>query len=154
MTLTEILTEIRERLLCSGEYGPGWSATADATGVGDAMARIAHLEGIADARMDRINELEAQRDSWRRIAESGLGITSETPVQVVCPCGFDSCNRNRLKPNEYCWRDRQAAGLAQETEVCQYCGKELPDGCRTEFQGESACEGYSRPTSNRGGKHD
>lgn len=33
-----------------------------------------------------------------------------------------------------------------ETDVCQYCGKELPDGCRTEFQGESACEGYSVPT--------
>lgn len=37
-------------------------------------------------------------------------------------------------------------GLPQtETSVCQYCGKELPDGCRTEFQGESACEGYSHP---------
>jgi hypothetical protein len=48
------------------------------------------------------------------IAREALA-TSETPVQVVCPCGFDSCNKNRLKPNEYCWRDRQAAGLAQET---------------------------------------
>jgi hypothetical protein len=39
---------------------------------------------------------------------------AQTPVQVVCPCGF-SCNKGALKPNEYCWRDRQAAGLAQET---------------------------------------
>jgi len=42
-------------------------------------------------------------------------------VQVPCPCcyGGYSCRRrkNHLKANEYCWRDRQAAGLAQQTTV-------------------------------------
>lgn len=42
-------------------------------------------------------------------------------VQVPCPCGYGgySCRRrkNHLKANEYCWRDRQAAGLAQQTTV-------------------------------------
>jgi hypothetical protein len=47
MTLTQILTEIRERLLLSGEYGPGWSATADATAIGQAISRIAALESAA-----------------------------------------------------------------------------------------------------------
>lgn len=44
MTLHDCLTELRNRLLDSGDWGIGWSATADATVVMDAMARIATLE--------------------------------------------------------------------------------------------------------------
>jgi hypothetical protein len=44
VTLVEILTEVRNRLLDSGDWGIGWSATADATAVMDAIDRIAQLE--------------------------------------------------------------------------------------------------------------
>jgi hypothetical protein len=53
MTLTDRLTEVRERLLLSGDYGPGWSATCDAT--------------VCQEALDRIRELAA---ALRRIAAS------------------------------------------------------------------------------------
>lgn len=41
---------------------------------------------------------------------------------------------------------RQALGITEETkvepEICQYCGKALPEGCSREFEVEIACMGY------------
>jgi len=39
-----------------------------------------------------------------------------------------------------------AIPFTAETHVCQYCGKQLPKGCSTEFQGETGCEGYPPET--------
>jgi hypothetical protein len=55
-----------------------------------------------------------------------------------------------MKPDN---QEAADASVNSEPSFCQYCGKELPEGCSTEFQGESGCEcfpadasGNSEPT--------
>jgi hypothetical protein len=80
VTLVEILTEVRNRLLDSGDWGIGWSATADATAVMDAIDRIAQLEA-ENERLARIS-LAARAllkyiddHDWGHIPE---GVTADT----------------------------------------------------------------------------
>ena len=49
MTLNELMLGVRNRLLDSGDWGIGWSATADATVIMEAMERIGVLEAALDA---------------------------------------------------------------------------------------------------------
>ena len=70
----------------------------------------------------------------------------------------DSQGRNptaqRVAAGDSDWRIDTSAGrpilvyqdcsvIEAWAEVCQFCGKVLPDGCNTEFASESACEGYA-----------
>lgn len=45
--------------------------------------------------------------------------TSSVPPKYMCLCERGHCNQRGLRPNEYCFDDRRAAGLAQETNCNQ-----------------------------------
>ena len=71
--------------------------------------------------------------------------TLETPAQVPCPCGYEGCRtyKNHLKGNEYCWRDRQEAGLAQETKADQASEDTYTNG--TSFSDKTVSDFYRTP---------
>jgi len=60
MTLHEILLEVRNRLLDSGDFGPGWSATADGTAVMQAIERIQQLESELAFQKELLSQYHRQ----------------------------------------------------------------------------------------------
>lgn len=70
MTLTDRLTEVRERLLLSGDYGPGWSATCDATVCQEALERIEALEAALREGVEAVAHAERGSTHWEGCEKS------------------------------------------------------------------------------------
>lgn len=98
------------------------------------IKRIAQLEA-------ELTEAKLQRDSWKRIAESGLGITAEPPVSTLCAI----CDQiKELHPASHPWTAKETNNvqgtplgrLAHETgsvpeTFAEYDGP-LPEGWKVE----------------------
>lgn len=103
-----------------------------------AQAEVAKWQNSAVEDQARIRELEALLKSIRgymfpgnvmpvpeqakyivQWINSALETEAKPPVQYMCVCEVGDCHKGRLKSNEYCYDDRERAGLAQETEVAK-----------------------------------
>ena len=74
MTLSGRLTEIRERLICSGRYGNGWSEVVDATVCQEAIDRIAQLDAALRKYGAHIAGCEWERNEDENNADCDCGL--------------------------------------------------------------------------------
>lgn len=64
------------------------------------MADFTALNTV-NALSAELTEAKLQRDSWKRIAESGLGITAETTGERICTCdGIDQAPCPKHSPSD------------------------------------------------------